>query len=127
MPFVHIRSLPIGGGFDAGRAVRAISSGVAAAAGTDERHVSVTWQTLEREHYANAGRTAATQPFASHPVLVELFAPDFNAQDRIENMLEVIAGAVATAAGVAAENVFVEFRPARSRQVFDGGQVARWD
>ncbi len=72
MPFIHIRSLPIGAAFDAGRAVRAVSSEFADAVEVDERHVTVTWQTLEPDHYASAGQTAATQPPGSHPVLVGL-------------------------------------------------------
>ncbi len=89
--------------------------------------MTVTWQMLEAVHYAGAGATAAVQPSGSHPPLVELLAPDFNAQERIERMLEAAAAAVAAQAGVAPDNVFVEFRPARSRQVFDGGQVTGWD
>ena len=127
MPFIHIRSLPIAAGFDAGRAVRAVSSEFAAALALDERHVTVTWQTLEPDHYASAGQTAATQPPGSHPVLVELFAPDFNAPERVETMLEVAAGAVAAQAAVEPGNVFAEFRPARSGRVFEEGRLAHWD
>lgn len=127
MPFIHIRSLPLGGAFDAAEAVRRVSSEFAAATGTDERHVTVTWQMLEPGHYASAGATAAAQPADSHAPLVELVAPDFNTRERIERMLEVAAAAVAALAGVAPDNVFVEFRPARSRQVFDGGRVVGWD
>ena len=126
MPFVHVRSLPLGHGFDPGRAVRAISSEFARATETDERHVTVTWQTLEAEHYAQAGQTAATQPAHSHPLLVELFAPDFHPQERIEEMLHAAAAVVSAHAGIAAENVLVDFRPARSGQVFDGGELVRW-
>lgn len=127
MPFIHIRSLPIAGGFDGSRAVRAVSTEFSAATEIDERHVTVTWQTLDAGHYASAGETAATQPAASHPVLVELLAPDLNPQDRVEKMLEVVAGAVAAQAGVGVGNVFVEFRPARSRQIFEEGRLVDWD
>ena len=126
MPFIHIRSLPLAGRFEAGEAVRAISRHFAAATGTDERHLTVTWQILEPEHYSQAGRTAPKQTSDSHPLLVEVLAPDLNEQDRIEGMLAATARAVATQAGVSPDNVFVDFRAARSGRVFDGGEVARW-
>ena len=126
MPFLHIRSLPIGGDFDAAEAVRAISAEFAGRAGVDEQHVTVTWQTLEPAHYASAGETATAQPAATHPVLVELLAPDSNSDERIEQMLRVAAGAVAAEAGIEPGNVFVHFSPARSGKVFDGGEFVRW-
>ena len=126
MPFLHVRSLRPAGPFDAGEAVRAVSREFAAATGVAERHVTVTWQRLEAEHYSHGGRTAVKQPAGSHPVLVELLAPDFNSQERIEQMLEAAARAVAGQAGVGRENVFVDFRPARSGQVLDGGELVRW-
>lgn len=126
MPFIHIHSLPQAGPFDSDEAVRAISREFAAATATDERHVTVTWEWLQPGHYCHAGHTAAVQPPASHPLLVELLAPDFNSDERIERMLEVVAGAVAAQVGTGEANVFVAFRPARSGHVFDCGQLIRW-
>lgn len=126
MPFLHVRSLPPPGSFDAGAAVRAITREFAAGAGVEARHVTVTWQLLESEHYAHAGETAAGQPGDSHPVLVELVAPDFHSDESAERMLVTAAEAVARQAGVGRENVFVELRAARAGRVFDGGEVVRW-
>lgn len=126
MPFLHIRSLPVGDDFDAAGAVRAISAEFAGGAEVAEQHVTVTWQTFEPGHYASAGETATAQPAASHPVLVELLAPDSNSDERIERMLQVAAGAVAAQAGIEPDNVFVHFSAVRSGQVFDGGQLVRW-
>lgn len=109
MPFSHVRSLSPGGRFESGEAVRAVSHDFAAAAGTDEQHVTVTWQILEPGHYSHAGQTAAEQPEDSHPVLVELLAPEFHPPQHVEEMLEATADAVARASGVDAANVFVEF------------------
>ena len=126
MPFVHVRSLPVPPPFDAVVAVRAISADVARAVAVDERHVTVTWQTLAPGHYASGGETAAEQPRASHPVLVDVLAPDLYAEERIEAMLRAAAAAVSREAGVANENVFVDFRSAASGRVLDGGDVVRW-
>ena len=126
MPFVHVRSLPVPPPFDATLAVRAVSAEVARAAAVDERHVTVTWQTLAPGHYASGGETAAEQPRATHPVLVDLLAPEFYAEERIEAMLRAVAAAVSREARVADENVFVDFRSAASGRVLDGGDVVRW-
>jgi phenylpyruvate tautomerase PptA (4-oxalocrotonate tautomerase family) len=126
MPFIHVRSLPLASDIDLTEAVSAISREFAAAADTDLAHVTVTWELIEPGHYGHAGQTAPTQPAGSHPVLVELVAPDLNSPERVELMLRTSAAAVARQAGVGAENVFVEHRPARPGQVFDQGEVVRW-
>ena len=126
MPFVHVRSLPVPPPFDAAVAVRTISAELARAAEVEERHVTVTWQTLAPGHYASGGEIAAQQPPASHPVLVDLLAPDFYSEERVEAMLRAVAAAVSREARVAVENVFVEFRSAASGRVLDGGDVVRW-
>jgi hypothetical protein len=126
MPFLHVRSLPPAAPFDVEAAVRATSAAFCAGAGVDERHVTVTWQLLAPGSYAAAGATAAAQPDASHPVLVELVASDANPPQRLEAMLLAAARAVAAQARVPDRNVFVELRPARSGLVYDEGEVVRW-
>ena len=126
MPFVHVRSLSLGGGFDVARAVRAVSAAFAQEASVDERHVTVTWETIDAGAYASGGETADAQPAHSHPVLVDVLAPDANSEDRLEAMLRAAADAVARAAGVEPANVFVHLHAARSGRVFDGGEIARW-
>ena len=115
MPFLHVRSLPLGDAFDADAAVRAVSAEFASEAGIVERHVTVSWQTLDAQSAAG-GR----------PILVDVVAPDFNDDERIVAMLRAAAGAVARAAGVDLRGVFAEFRGARSGQVLDGGEIVRW-
>jgi hypothetical protein len=126
VPFIHVRSLPLAGSFDVGAAVRAITRDFAVGARVEARHVTVTWEVIEPGHYAHAGKTATGQPARSHPVLVELLAPDFHDDESVERMLVTTAEAVAAQAGVPPENVFVEFRAARAGRVFDEGAIARW-
>ena len=114
MPFLHVRALPMDG-LDAAAAVRSVSTEFARDAGVDERHVTVTWQTLGAESAAGG-----------QPVLVDLLAPDFNDEESVAAMLRAAASAVARAAGVGEERVFVDFRGARSGHVFDGGEIVRW-
>ena len=125
MPFVHVRSLPVPPPFDAALAVRAISADLARAAAVEERHVTVTWQTLAPGHYASGGETAAEQP-AHRTLSWSRLAPGFYAQGRVEAMLRAVAAAVLREARVADDNVVVDFRPAASGRVLDGGDVVRW-
>ena len=113
MPFVHVRSLPVGGGFDADAAVAEVRAALVHDAEIAEEHVVVTWQTAD----AASGEAAVT---------VDLHAPDFHPPDRIEAMLRSVAGSVAEVARVSRERVFVSYRPARSGQVLDGGEIVRW-
>jgi hypothetical protein len=126
MPFIHIRSLPPSGRFESSEAVRAISRDFAAAAAADEQDVTVTWQILQPGHYSHAGNTATERLDFSHPILVELVAPDFHPPQRVEQLLGAAAQAVARAASVDWAHVFVEFRTARAGYVFEGGQIVRW-
>ena len=124
MPFLHVRSLPLEA--EVGAAVSAVSRAFAEQAGVAEEHVTVTWDVLAPRAYAHAGATAARQPADSHPVIVDLLAPDFNDAARVEEMVRAAAAAVAREAGVGAGNVFVNAREARSGRVFDGGEIVRW-
>ncbi|HEV2812931.1 MAG TPA: hypothetical protein VGW10_06720 [Solirubrobacteraceae bacterium] len=126
MPFVHVRSLPIAGDFDPAAALPAISRAFSHDTGIDEERVTVTWEMIAPHHYAHAGATATEQADDSHPVLVDVLAPDFHPAERIEAMLRSVAASVASAAGVGATNVFVAFSAARSGHVFDDGDVVRW-
>ena len=126
MPFLHVRALPSPSGTDIGAAVRAISSEFARATGTEERHITVTWEQIDANHYSHAGQLAEAQPGDTHPSVVEVLAPDSNAPERIGLMLESAARSVGRAAGVPVENVFAEFRPARSGWIVDRGRAARW-
>lgn len=126
MPYIHITSLPQDEGFDTEAAVRAISEAFVAGTGVGLEHVTVTWRYLEPGHYAQAGRTAAEQAHNTHPLLVELLAPDFNDTDTVSRMLECTAEAVADCTGVSISNVFVAYRAVHAGSVFDGGEVVDW-
>ena len=126
MPFVHVRSLPQSDDFDAERAVKEVSAAVASEAEIDEEHVTVTWDYLRPGHYAHGGATAPEQPERSHPVLIAILAPDLHPAGRVERMIRAAAAAAAEATGLPADNVFVDYRAARSGEVFDGGDIVRW-
>ena len=126
MPFIHIKSLPFDPPIDAGPALMVVSREFAAATGVDLEHVTATWEFLAPHHYAVAGETAASQVPDSHPVLVDLLAPDFNSPETVQTMLEAVAQSIARVSGVASQNVFVNYREAHAGQVLDAGEIVRW-
>ena len=126
MPVIQIRSLPLEQDVDLGDVVAAVTADFAERTGIAAEHVSATWTLLAPGHYAVAGESAASQPSDTHPVLVDLLAPDFNPPERIEAMLRAAAASVSQRAGVPETNVFVVCHAARSGMVFDAGEVLRW-
>jgi len=126
VPIVRITSLPFKQAFDVPAAIVAISKDFSAATGVAEEHVTVTWQYFSADHYAANSKTVSHQPHGSHPVLVDLLAPDFNTLERIETMLRSLASSIAAHCTVAPDNIFIHCHTARSGNVFDVGDIVRW-
>ena len=126
MPFIHIRSLPFDRAFKPAAVLTGMSKDFAAATGIALRHVTATWSFIEPGCYAAGGVTASSQPADSHPVLVDVLAPDFSPSQAIQGMLETIAASIAKRARVPRENIFIHYRRAHSGMVYDVGQVVRW-
>ena len=126
MPFIHVRSLPFDRLFDAATALEGITRDFAKETGMELEHVTATWEFLAPGHYAVAGKASSRQPRGSHPVLVDLLAPDFSSQAAIEKMLAAVAASISKRAQVPVTNIFVNFRQARPGMVFDAGEIVRW-
>ncbi len=126
MPFIHIKSLPPAKPFDTAAILEQLSADFAAATGIGIEHVTATWEFFAPGHYAVGGKAACEQPAGSHPLLVDLLAPDFNADEDVERMLAAIADSLAARAGIARDNIFINQRDARSGRVFDAGELVRW-
>lgn len=126
MPFIHIKSLPFEEDPEMSSILTAVSGDFSKQVGVGIEHVTVTWEYLESWHYAAGGRTAASQPKDSHPILVDLLVPDFNPPETIEKMLKCVAASVSKRVGMPENNIFISVRQARSGQVLDGGEVVRW-
>lgn len=126
MPFIHIKSLPLGDHVDVSAVLAGVTRDFVRATGIDGAHVTCTWELLAPGHYAVAGKSAVRQPRDSHPVLVDLLAPDVHSAGAVETMLATVAASIAEHAGLSAENVFVNYRPAHSGAVLDAGEIVRW-
>ena len=126
MPFIRIKSLPLEASTSPADLVVGISADFAQKLAVDEKHISVTWEIFQSDHYASAGGLAKTQPLDHHPLLVEILAPDFNEKGTIKKMLEVTAESISRHSGIPESNIFINFTPARSGMVFDDGQLVHW-
>jgi hypothetical protein len=126
MPFIHVKSLPFDTSFDVDTVLEGVTKDFAKATGTGLEHVTATWEFLAPGHYAFAGQAAKHQPQGSHPVLVDLLAPDSNLAGEVEKMLSTVASSISKRAKVAITNIFINHRPAHSGMVFDAGEIVRW-
>ena len=126
MPFIHVKSLPFDEPRDVGTVLEGLTLDFAEATGVGLEHVTATWEFLPEGNYAVAGSAALHQPQASHPVLVELVAPDFNSTEDVETMLETVASSISKRAKVQKDNIFISYRDVGSGMVFDRGEVVRW-
>lgn len=126
MPFIHIRALPFAEKPETAGLLEGLCGDFAAATGIGLEHVSATWEWLEPGNYAVGGKAATGQPDATHPLLVDLLAPDFNSAADVERMLTAIADSLAARAGIRRDNIFINQREARSGRVFDAGEIVRW-
>jgi len=126
MPLVQIRSLPPVEPFDVATAVEAVSEALAHTTGIAVGHFMVTWDFMQAGHYAHAGQVAGNQPAQTHPVLVDLSAPDSGGSAQVVRMLETVADIVSEISGVDRNNVFAIYREVRSGQVLDEGGIVTW-
>lgn len=126
MPLIHIRSLPIPTSFDPAPVLEGLTRDVAAATGIALEHVSATWQVMQAGAYVVAGQAASWQPADSHPLLVDILSPEFNAPELVETMLDCVATSLAVRCGLPRENIFIHHQAARSGHVFEAGAVVRW-
>ncbi len=126
MPFIHIKSLPFVPSFNVASVLEGLTKDFAKGIGVGVEHVTATWEFLPAGHYAVGGTAANNQPESSHPVLVDLLSPDFNAPEKIEKMLRVVASSLSERVKIPISTIFINHRQAHSGMVFDAGEIARW-
>ena len=126
IPYIHIRSLPFQGDVSIDAVLKGVSQEFSRECEIDLEHVTVTWDFLRPGHHASGGTTADTQSWSSHPILVDLLAPDFNSFEQVETMMGCVASSIQRHTGIPRENIFIHHREARSSMVFDKGEIVRW-
>lgn len=127
MPLVRIKSLPFEQDVRIPQVISALSQAISDAANIEQHHIMVTWEYLVHSHYAHHGNIADTQPVDTHPLLIDLIAPNFNTEKQIASMLELIAHTIAEQVPIEKNNIFINFTPAYSDGVYDEGHIVEWD
>ena len=126
MPLVKIKSLPFAQEVNIPQVLNVLTQALSEASKIELRHVMATWDYLTPHHYAHGGKHVETQPECTHPILVHFIAPNFNSEDEIAAMLELIASTLAEQLPVDKRNVFINYSPAYSDGVFDEGHIVAW-
>ncbi|MEN8131904.1 MAG: hypothetical protein ABFS45_17330 [Pseudomonadota bacterium] len=126
MPFIHIKSLPFKQDFDAALATKTISQAFSEQMKIPAEHISVTWEYYYPGHYAHNNEISDIQPVASHPLFIELLAPDFHSETTVGKMLKSIAANVSKSTGISSNNIFIHYQQAHSGMVFDDGAIIHW-
>ena len=126
MPFIHIRSLPLGEKADIPRVLRKVSSRFAADTGVAERHITVTWEYFPSGHYLFGAQSGAAFDARRHQILVELLVPDFNAEETAAQMMRSIALALTQTLNLPNKCIFIHCRYAHANRVMEGTEVVQW-
>jgi hypothetical protein len=74
MPIVEISALPPADGIDIPSALGHVTSRVAAYLGEEPRGTWAIWRPVPPGAYAEGADAPATQPLATHPAIVDVFA-----------------------------------------------------
>ncbi len=126
MPFIHIKSLPQRKTLNIGKILEFVSLEFSDNTGVEIAEINVTWEFLTPGYYACGGVMAFQQPEKTHPVLVDLLAPDFNSKTQIKKMMESIAESISKHTNIPKDNILINYRKAHSGMVFDAGEVVQW-
>ena len=98
----------------------------AEANGIDKRHVTVTWEYFQPQHYRFGGVSGDAFNPQRHQVLVELLVPDFNDAPTVAAMMQNIATALNEFLSIPEKAIFIHTRFAASGMVLDAGEIVRW-
>jgi phenylpyruvate tautomerase PptA (4-oxalocrotonate tautomerase family) len=126
MPFIHIQSLPMPEDKDPAAALERIAGQFSRQTGIEQRHVTVTWQYFQPQHYVRGKWSGPCFDPQRHQVLVDLLVPDFNDAAAVERMMQSIASALEEILQLPQASVFIHTRHAASGMVMDVGEIVRW-
>lgn len=126
MPIIRITSLALSEKFDMKQIMQALSSGISRDVRIEQAQLSITWQTIEANHYISMGEVVETQPSHSHPILVELLMPDVLSKDLSEKIMHSLAHRLGKELNFPVSNIYIYERQLSSAQVFEKGMVANW-
>ena len=126
MPYITVKALPLEDPQRVPDILQAVSRRFAEAAGIEELHITVTWETFAPGHYVKGGKVADVHDFETHPLVAELFVPDGNDEETVQFMLHTLARLLNEETGCPLHRMFITCRLAKSGYVYDDGEIAEW-
>lgn len=126
MPYIQIKSLPFRENVNIPGVLHKIVSDFSDAMAVPAAHVTITWEYLAEGHYISEGRVSNHQMQHSHPVIIDVLAPDIESDEVIAQILETIVDCVARHVSLPRDNLFANYRYAYSGRVFEEGTLKTW-
>lgn len=122
MPIVDVRPVTPAPAALPAAAARALAEALAPVFGAAPGRLWVRLQALPAEHYAENGSAAGETP---QPVFVTVLHADLPPPDVLDTEAAAVAAAVASALGVEADLVHVDYAPAGRGRIAFGGRLLR--
>lgn len=126
MPLIQIKSLPFESEKNIGKILKEISEEFSDHMQISEKQVIVTWNYINADQYSYQGKLAENTEKSTHPILVDLIAPDFNSVERIQEMMMCISKSIEKYSDIPESRIFILYRAAQSGFVLDEGNIVEW-
>ncbi|EAR54671.1 hypothetical protein SKA34_10023 [Photobacterium sp. SKA34] len=127
MPLISIKALPFDPQIEIDSVLKSLSEKIAIQCQIDREHIMITWEWLSYEHYVHHGAVVDKQQQGSHPVLIELIAPNYYSHENIKFLMELIATDISLNLPINRNNIFISYTPAYSEGIYDQGHVVNWE
>ncbi|MBA3581463.1 MAG: hypothetical protein H0W44_03305 [Gammaproteobacteria bacterium] len=126
MPIIQIKALPFAQKPNMTNVLEQLTTDFETSLGIGREQINIVWQWIEPNHYAAKGVVAAQQAHDSHPLLVEIIAPDFSKKTKIAQMLICVVNSLAASTGLPRENVYAMFREIHTGCSYHRGEIVKW-
>lgn len=118
MPIIEIEALAPAAAFDVRAALGQVTTRVATFLDEEPRGTWAIYRPFSPGHFAEGTEAPDHQPAGTHPAIVRVFAN--RGPDEVQPLLEVVAGGVVDAFGLAEGNVFVRAELADPSRMYWG-------
>jgi hypothetical protein len=110
MPFIHTKSLPLENRNSVPDVINNISKSFQEDTEIEEKHITVTWEYYESNHYSFGGLLGKMHDFKIHQIIVDLLIPNFNDKNMIKKMMTSISNNLSEGMGCPCDRIFIHCR-----------------